>query len=262
MSNVDSGNGFGTRVFWIAVIPDGDVRVNPAAGKATLDVSNLAVVNYYSPTGYAGNISLGPNWQTAGVDASVSFHVAWDDPVTRKVNLKDAADGFAGIFNEVNNNNVTVSWSGSTASGFSFTSNVGNLATSTALAPGNFFAQLAQERNGIFFPAGSSPALAGGASGAAALGQALATLAVPGENRALQPAAVDAALGGAGLAPGNSPGAAGTAAWQPLPLGGLDNGSVGDLSEQPLGLAAVARDHAPALAADPAAFAVFPEAGP
>jgi hypothetical protein len=158
VSNVDSGNGFGTRVFWTAVIPDSDVQVNPAAGTATLDVSNLAEVNYFSKTGGAGNLSLGPNWQTAGIDATVSFHVAWNGPVTRRVNVKDATDGFAGLFNEVNNNNVTVSWSGRNASGFSFTSNVGNLATSTALAPGNFFAQLAQERNGVFFPQGDSGA--------------------------------------------------------------------------------------------------------
>ncbi|HZV03842.1 MAG TPA: hypothetical protein VE999_02015 [Gemmataceae bacterium] len=160
VSSVDSGNGFGTRVFWTAVIPDSDVQVNPAAGTAEMHVSNLSEVSYYSPSGFAGNISLGPNWQTAGVDANVSFNVVWNGPVTRRVNIKDAADGFAGLFNEVNNNNVTVQWSGSDASGFSFTSNVGNLATSTALAPGNFFAQLAHERNGIFFPAGSSANLA------------------------------------------------------------------------------------------------------
>jgi hypothetical protein len=157
VSNVDSGNGFGTRVFWTAVIPDSDVQVNPAAGTATLDVSNLAEVNYFSRKGGAGIISLGPDWQTAGVDATVSFHVAWRSPITRRVEIRDAADGFAGTFNEVNNNNVTVSWSGSNALGFSFTSNVGNLATSTALAPGNFFAQLAEERNGIYFPAGGNP---------------------------------------------------------------------------------------------------------
>jgi hypothetical protein len=121
-----------------------------------LHVPNLVEVDYYSPSGFAGNISLGPNWQTAGHDATVSFDVDWDSPVTRHVNVTDPAYGFAGTFNEVNNNNVTVSWSGSNALGFSFTSNVGNLATSTALAPGNFFAQLAQEHNGSFFPSYSS----------------------------------------------------------------------------------------------------------
>ena len=156
VSTVDSGNGFGTRVFWTAVIPDSDLDFNLGAGTAQLHVRNLVDVDYFSPSGFAGNISLGPNWQTAGGDATVSFDVVWDSPVTRRVNVTDAAHGFAGSFNEDYNNNVTVRWSGSNALGFSFTSNVGNLATSTALAPGNFFAQVAQERNGIFFPPDNS----------------------------------------------------------------------------------------------------------
>ena len=88
----------------------------------------------------------------------MSFDVVWGGPVTRRVNVKDSTYDFAGTFNEVNNNNVTVTWSGSNALGFRFTSDVGNLATSTALAPGNFFAQLAKERNGIFFPGGTAVA--------------------------------------------------------------------------------------------------------
>jgi hypothetical protein len=153
VNNADSGNGFGIRVFWTAVIPDSDFKINLGAGTGELNVSNLAEVNYYSPTGFAGNISLGPNWQTAGVDATVSFDVVWNGPVTRRVNVSDATDGFAGTFNEVNNNNVTVSWSGSNALGFSFTSNVGNQTTSV---PANFFAQLAHEQNGSFFPSGTT----------------------------------------------------------------------------------------------------------
>jgi hypothetical protein len=158
VSTVDSGNGFGTRVFWTAVIPDSDLQSNLGAGTAQLHVRNLADVDYFSPSGFAGNISLGPNWQTVGGDATVSFDVVWNSPVTRRVNVWDSAHGFAGTFNEDYNDNVTVQWSSSNALGFSFTSNVGNLATSTALAPGNFFAQLAHERNGIFFPPGSGGA--------------------------------------------------------------------------------------------------------
>jgi hypothetical protein len=79
--------------------------------------------------------------------------------VTRRVNVQDAADGFAGIFNE---NQATVSWSVNSASGFSFTSNPGNFSTSVPETPGvngvtaplNFFAQVGLERNGIFFPQG------------------------------------------------------------------------------------------------------------
>jgi hypothetical protein len=155
----DSGNSFGTRVFWTAVVPDSDFQINPGAGKAALHVQNLEVVNYYAPAGFAGNVSLGPAWQTAGVDSHVSLDVVWNGPVTRQLNLKDPTYDFAGTFNELNNNNVTVQWTGSNALGFSFTSDVGNLATSNALAPlggGAFFAQLARERNGIFFPGGDA----------------------------------------------------------------------------------------------------------
>jgi hypothetical protein len=192
VSNVDSGNGFGTRVFWTAVIPDSDVQVHPAAGTAEMHVRNLAEVNYYSPSGSAGNISVGPNWQTAGVDSTVSFDVVWNGPVTRRVNVRDATYGFAGTFNEVNNNNVTVRWSGSNALGFSFTSNVGNLTTSTALEPGFFFAQLAHERNGIFFPPGGSGGGGSGGSGDGPLSPAIAVPAQQGGALAAPP--VSAAL--------------------------------------------------------------------
>lgn len=194
VSNVDSGNGFGTRVFWTAVVPDSDLQIiNPGAGRAELHVRNLAEVNYFSPSGFAGNISLGPNWQTAGVDSTVSFDVVWNGPVTRRVNIRDATDGFAGTFNEVYNNNVTVRWSGSNALGFSFSSNVGNLTTSTALAPGNFFAQLALERNGIFFPPGGS---GGGSSGDDSLPPAFAVPAQPGGTLAALPVSAALVLGG------------------------------------------------------------------
>jgi hypothetical protein len=155
----DSSNGFGTRVFWTAVIPDGDLKVKPKDGTVELHVHNLDEVNYFSPTGGAGNVSLGPDWQTAGIDSSVSFDVVWAGPVTRSVAVSDSTYNFAGTFDELNNNNVTVSWTGRNALGFRFTSNVGNLATSNAVAPGTFFAQVAQERNGLFFP-GGDPVLA------------------------------------------------------------------------------------------------------
>jgi hypothetical protein len=157
VSSVDSGNGFGTRVFWTAVIPDSDVQINPGAGTAALRVRDLPEVNYVSPTGGAGTVSLGPDWQTAGIDSTVSIDVVWNGPVTRRAHVKDQTYGFTGTFNE--ENQVSVTWSAENAAGFRFTSDVGNFATSNALAPGSFFAQLAHERNGRFFPAGE-PVLA------------------------------------------------------------------------------------------------------
>ena len=132
-----------------------------------MHVSNLAELDYCSPTGSAGTVSLGPDWQNAAVDASVSFDVVGSRPVTRRVNVRDGADGFAGTFDE---DQATVTWSAQSSSGFSFTSKPGNFSTSVPEVPGvngvtaplNFFAEIAQERNGIFFP-GGDPGRAAGA---------------------------------------------------------------------------------------------------
>ena len=160
VSNVDSGNGFGAAVFWTALIPDEDVTVHPGAGTAEMHVHNLPELDYYSPGGTGDMASLGPTWQTGYFDATLSLDVIWSGPVTRRVQVRDAANGFAGVFNE---NQATVTWSGSSASGFSFVSNPGSFSTSVPEVPGvngvtvplNFFAQVGQERNGVFFPAGN-----------------------------------------------------------------------------------------------------------
>ena len=180
VSTVDSGNGFGTRVFWTAVIPDRDVQVNPGAGTAEMHVRNLPELDYYSPTGNAALLSLGPTWQTGYFASTVSFDVVWNGPVMRRVNVKDAADGFAGTFNE---NQATVTWSTSSSSGFTFTSNPGDFSTSVPETPGvngvtaplNFFAEVGHERNGIFFPASSRNSVR------AIANEALPILSAPGE---------------------------------------------------------------------------------
>jgi hypothetical protein len=166
---VDSGNGFGTRVFWTAVIPDSDVQVNPGAGRAEMHVRDLPELDYYSPSGQGDLASLGPTWQTGYFASTVSFDVVWGGPVTRRVQVKDAANGFAGQFDE---NQATVTWSVNSTSGFRFTSNPGNFSTSVPEIPGvngvtvplNFFAEIGQERNGVFFPSGSSDGLPAGSA--------------------------------------------------------------------------------------------------
>src|SRR5262245_9300910 len=155
-------------VFWTAVIPDGDVTVNAGAGRAEMHVHNLPELDYYSPDGNGDLASLGPTWQTGYFDSTVSFDVVWNGPVTRRLNVRDPANGFAGQFNE---NQATVTWSATSASGFSFTSNPGNFSASVPEEPGvngvtaplNFFAQVGRERNGVFFPAGDSAADLGAA---------------------------------------------------------------------------------------------------
>ena len=92
-----------------------------------------------------------PNASIPGneVDATVSFDVVWNGPITRRVNVSDAADGFAGSYVE---NQATINWSASNSQGFSFVANPGSFATSVPEA--GPFAELGHEQNGIFFAKG------------------------------------------------------------------------------------------------------------
>ena len=185
------GSGLGTRVFWTAAIPEDDVEVNFAAGKAEMHGHDLALRDSASIP-----VALGPNFQTAFVPATVSFDVAWNRPVTRRLNVRDGTNGnpFAGEFVE---DRVTVSWSGSNAAGFRFHSNPGNFATSV-----DAFAELGHERNGTFVgegegddDSGSSAPLGRARSAVAGPVQAFATPALPGENGTAHSLSAALALG-------------------------------------------------------------------
>jgi hypothetical protein len=153
VGTVPGGNNFGTRVFWTAVVPDGDVLINPLTGTVQMHVDNLAALDY--PEGFASG-SLGPNWQTAYVPARVSFDIVWSRSIDRRVTVRDETDQFGGTFAE--NHDATVSWSARSTSGFRFDSLSGDLSTSTPGTPDitttYFFAEVGFERNGIFFPLG------------------------------------------------------------------------------------------------------------
>jgi len=133
----------GNSVFWTTSVPDSDVNVNFGAGKAELKVNNLAAEDYFN----LPNASIPGN----EVDATVSFDVVWNGPITRRVNVSDAADGFAGSYVE---NQATINWSASNSQGFSFVANPGSFATSVPEA--GPFAELGHEQNGIFFSSDSS----------------------------------------------------------------------------------------------------------
>jgi hypothetical protein len=115
------------------------VRVNLLAGTAELHVHNFALGDYFTKAN-----ALGANWQTNFVPATVSFDVTWGPPVTRALLFQDKTnlDHFGGAFFE---NRATVSWSGTNASGFSFTANPGDFSTSFDPC-----AQLGLEANGSF----------------------------------------------------------------------------------------------------------------
>jgi hypothetical protein len=120
-------------VLWTVVLPADSVQINPGAGTAELHVRDLALRDYF-------NI---PNALSQGafVPVTVSFDVVWAGPVTRRVNVRDAANGFAGQFAETQ---ATVSFT-ATEAGFQFTSAPASTSTSV-------FAEVGHERNGSFFP--------------------------------------------------------------------------------------------------------------
>jgi hypothetical protein len=148
----DPVNAQGDSTFWIAPIPNSDVQVsNLLGGRAEMHVRNLPVEDYFD---LDNALADGP-----AAEATVSFDMVWNGPVTRTVNVRDAAHGFTGTFVE---NQVTVTWSGTNELGFAFDSNVGNFSTSV---PGRTFAEIGREHNGVFFPGGTSPFLASPSAG-------------------------------------------------------------------------------------------------
>jgi hypothetical protein len=173
-------NAQGDRFFWTAAIPDRDVKVNFAAGKAEMHVRDLLLEDYFNlPNAAADGGPPGPG--LGEVDATVSFDVVWDRPVTRRVNVRDTANDFAGTFVE---NQASMTWSASNELGFRFTANPGDFSTSVPEA--GPFAELGLERNGIFFPLGRSAHPAD-----AAPDPAFARLASPGDNRGVPRGSVD-----------------------------------------------------------------------
>jgi hypothetical protein len=211
-------NAAGDRLFWTTEIPNSAVRIDFGAGRAEMHVHDLAIEDYFNF----------PNASIPGdeVDATVSFDVVWDRPITRRYNVTDAANGFAGSFVE---NQATITWSASNELGFTFVADPGSFATSVPEA--GPIALLGHERNGTFFPAGSAgPELTGLRGGGEHPGPS--SPAFGGDILAHHPGRGGTALAGVGLLlhPGGPAGAAQT----PTP-----GGSVGQDAEPHQGAAAV-----------------------
>jgi hypothetical protein len=161
VSNFDLGNGFGARVFWVAKVPDSDLTANPASGTAELKVTGLPEYDYNNFPD-----SDGTQWQYdqsaahphGFFNATLSFDIKWNGPVTETDSVKDTANGFAGTFYQ---NDATVTWTASSnrpvgTGHYTFNANASNSASSNLLVPGAAFVQLATEQNGVFFPSGAS----------------------------------------------------------------------------------------------------------
>jgi hypothetical protein len=248
----------GDSTFWTAAIPDKDVQFHSGAGKAEMRVTNLPMEDYFNF----------PNALADGheVDATVSFDVVWSGPVTRRVEVENGSNGdqFAGTFQE---DQVTVTWSGTNALGFSFHSNPGDLSTSV---PGRGFAEIGHERNGLFFEEGegegdgedrgSSPERGSG-SDDGGRDQAFAAVALLAENRALHPTSAamatdttDPALRDPWTGPLRGPG-------QMSHTGGWQNGSANGFTGQDAMAVRAAGDGAFTFAPDPALTSMVTDVG-
>ena len=126
---------FPNGLFWTTRIPEGSVRTNLGLGTASLDVSDVALEDYYN---LANSLSDGKF--ATPVEGSATCHVRWSG-ITTRASRRNADQGFAGEFVETG---AHMSWSATNALGFSFQSDP--IGTSHSL-----FAQFGFERNGRFF---------------------------------------------------------------------------------------------------------------
>ena len=124
-------------LFWTTAIPAGGLQVNLGKGVATMEASNVAVIDY----GDIVNALFGGG--PAPVPASVSFKVAWSG-VDERVNIKNSDPVFGGFAGEFIRNTAQMEWT-ATAGDYTLVSDP--LATSSSL-----FAEIGHERNGSFFP--------------------------------------------------------------------------------------------------------------
>jgi hypothetical protein len=126
-----------TGLFWTEALPASSVTANPGAGRATYQATGAAVLDHHD----FGNALFGGG--PAPVPSTVSFTVRWQG-VTRRENVKNAADGHGGefVFGA-----AQMAWQG-TAGDYVFQSDP--LATSSSS-----FAVLGHERNGVFFHGGA-----------------------------------------------------------------------------------------------------------
>src|SRR5262245_53389391 len=119
-------------MFWTVALPDSAVKVDLGKGTAEMHVNNLETEDYFT---FPNASADGPE-----VDATISFDVKWTNPVTRRVHVSDAVNGFSGTFLE---NQATINWSATNELGFSFVANEGSFATSVPEA--GPFAEIGRE---------------------------------------------------------------------------------------------------------------------
>ncbi len=128
-------------VVWVKELPDGSVDINPGAGTASLQVSNIAVFDWVTnKNSFLQGAVLGPP-----ANATISMKIDWSGVVTRN-HLNEPDQGFAGEFvltgaqTEVSLHTIA----DATHAAFDFVSDPA--ATSVA-----DFGEIGKEVNGVFF---------------------------------------------------------------------------------------------------------------
>jgi hypothetical protein len=117
---------------WTTPLPSDNALIVDFDSAEAKVIGDLDLGDY---TKIPNSLSLG-----AAVPANVTFELRWSGPVTREASVRDATNGFRGLFKE---NSATLTFS-ATRAGFKFVSDAANTSKSV-------FAQVGRESNGIFF---------------------------------------------------------------------------------------------------------------
>lgn len=118
-------------LFWTIRIPDESVEVDLEDATASMKLSDFELRDFFT---IVNSLERGKS-----IQADASFHVRWSG-VKKRVKTRDVTNRFVGNYIE---DTATIAWSAH-ENGFKFVSDPAD--TSTSL-----FAEIGQERNGVFF---------------------------------------------------------------------------------------------------------------
>ena len=129
-------------LFWTVEIPEENIQVNLGAGRASIEVLDLPILDF----GTLANSFSGPFGGNIVTSGRVSFSMTWSG-VQRRLNLRNdrpeqSGGGFAGEFIQ---NDAQIEWTATLDNGITLVS--APLETSSSR-----FAEIGHERNGSFFP--------------------------------------------------------------------------------------------------------------
>jgi hypothetical protein len=129
-----------TGVLWIVPIPLDSIQVDPGAGTASMEISNITLSDTFT---IDNSFSMMDPFATGVID---SLRVEWAG-VTRRVRFSDPVNTFQGLFLQgAARGEVQLRTLPGGAGGTGFTFSSGPLSSSSSS-----YAEVAQEQNGVFF---------------------------------------------------------------------------------------------------------------